>query len=190
MTTKVTRMTKEELQAELDKFVAQIEAKDAEIAALKAQKAARKAARAPKTLVKSKEAVHNADYTGFMLTLASTEEVLTAITEVQNSPWTKHPVYVKIAGHALVNGELVNYTSLVPVEVTNGGTFTLYNDGAGLAPVDDTWAKVRVVTMRPSAVERYYIGNGKAIKKNTSKMPETTVKDTESDNVEEDLTVE
>jgi hypothetical protein len=157
-------MTKEELQAELDKFVAQIEAKDAEIAALKAQKAARKAARAPKTLVKSKEAVHNADYTGFMLTLASTEEVLAAITEVQNSPWTKHPVYVKIAGHALVNGELVNYTSLVPV-IVDGQTIKLYNGGETLTPVDNTWAKVRVVTMRPSAVERYYIGNGRAIKK-------------------------
>jgi hypothetical protein len=156
--------------AQINQMQADLEAankKIAELEAAKAKKASRKA-KAEKALVFGVKKIQNGDYIGAELTLHTTAQVLAyrdKLSDVLNVE--EKPIYIKVSGRVQIDGNYNELKNLTPVVVDENGTFTIYNSQNLLTPVSDTWDVVRVVSMRKSAVERYYIGNGKATKKVT-----------------------
>lgn len=154
--------------AQINQMQADLEAANAKIAELeatRAKKASRKA-KTEKALMFGVKKIQNGDYVGAELTLHTTEQLLSyrdKLSDVLNVE--EKPIYIKVSGRVQINGQYNELSNLTPVVVDENGVFTLYNTEKVVTPINDTWDTVRIVSMRKSAVARYYIGNGKSTKK-------------------------
>jgi hypothetical protein len=116
-----------------------------------------------KEIVFNVDRLQNGDYVGANLTLHTTAQVL-AYRDLL-SQVVKNNIYIKISGHVNIDGQYNELPNLTPVVVDENNVFTIYNTEKVVTPIAETWDEVRVVSMRESSLQRYYIGNGKAEKK-------------------------
>lgn len=155
--------------AQINQMQADLEAANAKIAELEAAKAKKtRKAKTEKALVFGVKKIQNGDYVGAELTLHTTEQVLVyrdKLSDVLNVE--EKPIYIKVSGRLNIDGSYNELTTLTPVVLDENNVFTLYTNAKVVTPIAETWDTVRVVSMRKSAVERYYIGNGKATNKVT-----------------------
>src|SRR6266581_2004847 len=162
----MTKQTMRLSSAQINQMQADLEAAQAKIAELEASKKSTRKAKAVKIPTFGVERLQNGDYVGANLSAHTTEQVIAyrdLLAQV-----VKNAIYIKISGHVQLDGQPDELKDLTPVLVDENNVFTLYTNAKVVTPIAETWDEVRVVSMRQSNIERYYIGNGKAVKKAAS----------------------
>jgi hypothetical protein len=187
MSNKDVKMSVADLQA----LIEQLTASNAKLAEENIALAAKKSSRtstASKVLIHELVRIQNADYIGAFVTLYTLEEILAYKAKLEDI--AAHTVYIKVSGRVLIDGKKETLKSLTAVDYDATLSALVLHDTTQVvtsATDEKTFDKVRIVSMRPSAVERYFINNGKVAKTDSE---EDVIVDSEEDAETDDITVD